>query len=41
MAESHIGSKESDHYALDEAESTLPMAWYYDRDHYERELERI
>ncbi len=41
MSEPLVGSNESDHYALDEAESTLPMAWYYDRDHYERELERI
>ena len=41
MSEPLVGSNESDHYALDEAASTLPMAWYYDRDHYERELERI
>ncbi len=41
MSETLIDSNERDHYALDEAESTLPMAWYYDRDHYELELERI
>lgn len=41
MSEPLVGSNERDHYALDEAESTLPMAWYYDRDHYERELGRI
>ncbi len=41
MSEPLVGSNESDHYALDEAASTLPMAWYYDRDHYEREVERI
>ncbi len=41
MSETLIDSNERDHYALDEAESTLPMAWYYDRNHYELELERI
>ena len=41
MSETIVDSKTSDHYALDEAESTLPIAWYYDRDHYELELERI
>ena len=41
MSETLIDSNESDHYAIDKAESTLPMAWYYDRDHYELELERI
>jgi len=41
MSETLVDSNESDHYTLDKAESTLPMAWYYDRDHYELELERI
>ena len=41
MSESLVEGKERDHYALDEAESTLPMRWYYDREHYELELERI
>jgi Rieske 2Fe-2S family protein len=41
MSEALVDSNESDHNALDKTESTLPMTWYYDRDHYELELERI
>jgi len=41
MSETLADNNDSDHYTLDEAESTLPIAWYYDRDQYELELERI
>jgi len=41
MSETLVEGSESDHYALDEAEPTLPIHWYYDRDHYELELARI
>jgi len=41
MSETLVEGSEKDYYALDKAEPTLPIHWYYDPDHYALELERI
>ena len=41
MCATEAAQQEKDYNALDRAETTLPIAWYYDPAHYQRELDAI